>query len=362
MRSLNIDAIFLFAQFHMRAPIAIARMFLRNRTQLLNQMLVLHPALRASTIGMTGATDVRQRATATERHFVLAQVLDHLTPLLRAYHFFASTSFMASTSRSHSARSRLRRAFSCSRSRSRFTAVTSAPPYFWRHLSKGALRNPMRATNVANGRLAFFSLAQDRDNLCFGKRTVLHRIVLGIGRFYPIKQTSFVGACQVRSETWSTTPLAISQQRSWLRMWAEEAQHGTPPQRRPWARPEWFAPMEQWIADQLQHVGLARNGPVAQVRTWERSCVLRVSTTSGDVYTKAVPAMFAHEPRFARVLAALQPAHVLAPLQYAVTHHQRILPQMEACWEMHNMLPLYLQLAVARLQASGRVQSPSYAT
>lgn len=118
----------------------------------------------------------------------------------------------------------------------------------------------------------------------------------------------------IAPDTCRTLPLALPEQRPWLRAWANEAQQGVPPQRRPWARPPWFAAMERWIASQLQDVALTQTGPLAQVRTWERSCVLRVPTTGGAVYAKAVPAIFAHEPRLTRLLATLQPTMVHTPL------------------------------------------------
>jgi hypothetical protein len=91
---------------------------------------------------------------------------------------------------------------------------------------------------------------------------------------------------------------------------------GQPPStlRPPWIVPGWFAAAQTWIAHQLARLGLRPTGPVEQHRTWERSTVLRVPISGGDLYFKAVPPMFAHEPRLAAAMAAWFPASAPAVL------------------------------------------------
>lgn len=86
------------------------------------------------------------------------------------------------------------------------------------------------------------------------------------------------------------------------------------PLRPPWFAPGWFAAATDWIAAQLQRLGIAATGPVEQVRSWQRSAILRVATTAGHCYFKAVPPMFAHEPRLTAELAARNPQHFPAVL------------------------------------------------
>jgi hypothetical protein len=49
--------------------------------------------------------------------------------------------------------------------------------------------------------------------------------------------------------------------------------------------------------------------PVEQLRTWQRSCVLRVPTSTGNLIFKASPAMFGEEPRITKFLAQEYPTN-----------------------------------------------------
>jgi len=105
--------------------------------------------------------------------------------------------------------------------------------------------------------------------------------------------------------------LTVTEHRLILEAWFSEAEGNEPsPLRRPWAQIGWFAQATAWIHTQLESLGIAATGPVKQLRTWERSCVLRVRTTVGELYFKAVPALFAHEPRLMKVLAESYPVQV----------------------------------------------------
>lgn len=59
--------------------------------------------------------------------------------------------------------------------------------------------------------------------------------------------------------------------------------------RMPWARPGWIAYAVSWMLDQLKRLDIRPTGPVEQLRIWSRSSILRVPTTDGDVYLKALP-------------------------------------------------------------------------
>ncbi|WP_206752040.1 aminoglycoside phosphotransferase family protein [Kribbella antiqua] len=90
-----------------------------------------------------------------------------------------------------------------------------------------------------------------------------------------------------------------------------------------WTMPGWYAEALSWIGEQLQ-----LTGPVAQVRSWGLSNVLRCPTAKGDVYFKALahsstirparmdalPLLFAHEPRLLKHLSDERPGAVPAPL------------------------------------------------
>jgi Phosphotransferase enzyme family len=78
----------------------------------------------------------------------------------------------------------------------------------------------------------------------------------------------------------------------------------------PWLAGSWLGEASDWIHQQLIARELPPAGPIETVKSWSVSRVLRVSTTRGDVYFKAVPRLFAAEPVVTRLLAEWCPEHV----------------------------------------------------
>ncbi|HEX9057946.1 MAG TPA: phosphotransferase [Ktedonobacterales bacterium] len=105
--------------------------------------------------------------------------------------------------------------------------------------------------------------------------------------------------------------LAQPEQRQMAQGWFEECTRGVPARRRSWARHGWYAEAAAWISTHLAVSGSPAVGPVEQLRTWERGCVLRVSTACGRRYFKALPALFAHEIALVEALAHQHPAHLV---------------------------------------------------
>lgn len=103
-------------------------------------------------------------------------------------------------------------------------------------------------------------------------------------------------------------PFAEERERAVARAWFAAADSPRPA-RRPWARRGWFDATTNWIRDQLRLRGVTMES-ATQLRTWERSCVLRVMTDSGALYFKAVPQLFAHEPVLTRALSQWFPQHM----------------------------------------------------
>jgi hypothetical protein len=109
--------------------------------------------------------------------------------------------------------------------------------------------------------------------------------------------------------------LAVPEQRETLESWFSEAEGGEiPAQRAPWARPGWLDLVSGWMRGKLAERGLTVTGQVEQVKQWGISCVLKVATTGGDYYFKAVPGIFATEPQITEGLARLFPGRVPEPL------------------------------------------------
>lgn len=110
--------------------------------------------------------------------------------------------------------------------------------------------------------------------------------------------------------------LAKSDHRAMLETWFSEwDKRNIPAQRRPWARPGWFATARSWLHNQLVQRHYHITGPLEQVNVEDWSCVLRVHTTAGTLYFKAADPAYAHEPSLTQTLSRFWPAkipHVLA--------------------------------------------------
>lgn len=114
--------------------------------------------------------------------------------------------------------------------------------------------------------------------------------------------------CWVTLTELSNMQIVPASDREFIERWLQEQETGIVPELRPaWSRPGWFFAASKLI----EHALVARQrrlaGPIEQIRTWGRSTVLRAHTSSGDVYFKAVPPMFAHEVVVTGYLAARFP-------------------------------------------------------
>ena len=104
--------------------------------------------------------------------------------------------------------------------------------------------------------------------------------------------------------------LAIPEHHSILKDWfARIEETEVPATRVSWYKRGWFNMAAIWIHDQLDRLGFTPTASVEQLRSWQRSSLLRVNTTAGYIYFKAVPGMFAHEPILTKGLAEWYPAH-----------------------------------------------------
>ncbi len=86
--------------------------------------------------------------------------------------------------------------------------------------------------------------------------------------------------------------------------------------------------VRSWIDDQLHALELQRTGPLEQLRTWERGCVLRVPVLNGHIYFKALPAMFAHEIPLVQALAVHHPDNVVTLLAIDPDRHWMLMADM----------------------------------
>lgn len=87
-----------------------------------------------------------------------------------------------------------------------------------------------------------------------------------------------------------------------------------PPQRGAWNAPGWYEEASRWTREQLELHGIEMVAPPEQFKHWIITSALRVPTNQGDYYFKAVPALFAQEPRITAALASRYPQFVPAPI------------------------------------------------
>lgn len=96
-----------------------------------------------------------------------------------------------------------------------------------------------------------------------------------------------------------------------------------------WSRPGWWRRATEWITQKVHAARFGHVVAIEQIRAWEFSCVLRVQTDHAeDLYFKALPRAYAHEPRLARHLANVRPG--LVPEVVATNPRERWL-LMRAC-------------------------------
>ena len=117
---------------------------------------------------------------------------------------------------------------------------------------------------------------------------------------------------------------------------------------RPWTRRGWFASAAAWVEGELARLGRPPVGPVEQVKAWGLSCILRVRTSDGEVYFKAIPAadvgagedagrglgrqglplLFVNEPVLLRALAPGHPDLIPGPLAIDAERRWMLLPAL----------------------------------
>ena len=130
-------------------------------------------------------------------------------------------------------------------------------------------------------------------------------------------------------------------------------QKGPPPAPPPWYVAGWFRMASTWMSDEMSRIGITATGPAEQLRSSERSSVLKARTDTGHVYFKAVPDMFRYEPALTRALSDRFPGRISAVLAVDADRHWML---MQDCGE--NDLSAYEDVAVweAALRSYAEIQ------
>src|SRR5688572_4726775 len=91
--------------------------------------------------------------------------------------------------------------------------------------------------------------------------------------------------------------------------WFARVNGEQPPTGPPWTRRGWYVEALAWATAQLRELGRSTHTAPEQLRSWERSFVMRLETGQGRCYFKAVPPVSAHEPALVQWLAREYPEH-----------------------------------------------------
>jgi hypothetical protein len=108
-----------------------------------------------------------------------------------------------------------------------------------------------------------------------------------------------------------------------------EVEHGSiPALRTQWCRVGWLDQAVAWITEQLAALDRPLVGPVAQVKHWSISCILRAPTALGNTYFKvaATLPLFVNEPVVTAWLAQRYAYHIPRPLALEPTRRWMLLP------------------------------------
>jgi hypothetical protein len=130
---------------------------------------------------------------------------------------------------------------------------------------------------------------------------------------------------------------------------------------RPWAARGWFDQAEGWLLETMAAIGRPVTGPLAQVRAWELSCVLRAPTATGDVWFKvnATLPLFVNEGVVLETLSQLYGDRVPVPLAVDPERGWMVLDDVgpEVGWEAPLEVVEEVASSFARLQVEAAGQT-----
>ncbi|MBC7870832.1 MAG: hypothetical protein H7Y09_08325, partial [Chitinophagaceae bacterium] len=102
---------------------------------------------------------------------------------------------------------------------------------------------------------------------------------------------------------------------------SEQVTGKVPVQRSPWAFTGWREKATDWIKMQVAAQNWQIETDIELTRQWCITCVLKASTSVGNVYFKAVLPIFGREISIIRYLAQKHPLHIPTFLAYDVEKH-----------------------------------------
>lgn len=111
--------------------------------------------------------------------------------------------------------------------------------------------------------------------------------------------------------------------------WFDNCSQDVSDDRRPWAKIGWFDTASEWIKDQLNQIGISKNIQIEQVRTWERSCILKAVAGSQCFFFKAIPSRFAHEIPISKLIAERFPLNAIHLIAVDSAYHWMLMEEYQ---------------------------------
>ncbi|MFN6572677.1 phosphotransferase [Dendronalium sp. ChiSLP03b] len=145
---------------------------------------------------------------------------------------------------------------------------------------------------------------------------------------------------------------------SWF---ADISSKNIPKMRVPWAQIGWFERATDWINLQLYFLGVNTTAPIQQVKSQTRSCLLKISTTDGEIYFKATFGIFASETIFTKSITEFYPEHLPELLIVDTQKSWMLMPDFggKHLGKIHNIFHWKKALnsfAKMQIQASSQVE------
>lgn len=159
-------------------------------------------------------------------------------------------------------------------------------------------------------------------------------------------------------ERLSNLSLKQPEQKSIIEEYLTEIERKNIPELRPpWARKGWFNSATQWIEKQLGELNHKPLSSVNSIKSWGLSCVLRVSTTAGNIYLKEASRLplFCDEPVVTAKLANLFPEHIPMVLRINTERNWMLLADFGQ--PIGRNAPLKVKQEIYRLFAQMQIQS-----
>jgi hypothetical protein len=104
-------------------------------------------------------------------------------------------------------------------------------------------------------------------------------------------------------------PIADPDTRELIAEWFSRDAGELPVRGTAWMQRGWYIEALAWAAARLSERGMTTHATPDQLRSSERSFVMRIATDQGICYFKAVPPVYGHEPELAHWLALAYPDH-----------------------------------------------------